>query len=165
MGCRFLGDAGAMQKPVQVTAGGQRLPAVHTRACDPATQHRLPSGYLGFAADSSYDSDELRRARLRSCWTDDVEVAWDEANELKWTADEMLFRAVRAEQLGLEEEHKLPTPLADLPPEERKAAFKRLQRRLKKIWLLHGVRGLPVFYKLSYFRCDCVHGHLADECG
>ena len=78
-------------------------------------------------------SEEQRKARIRSCWTDDdTDVEWGDNRELKWSADEMLHRAMEAARFAREQEAKLQIPLEQMPPDERKKAYKQLQRRLKK---------------------------------
>ena len=143
--------AKAVQQKVQVDAGGTRQPRVHSAASRTAGQdsmeRSLPSGY----ARRHYEQAHLLRAR--SEWSaDECEVKVAGHSELKWTAEELMARAhqMNRDVTTLQQRAKL----ADVPADARKEAWAKLQKQIKAREKKRGVRGLPCFSRLSYFRCD-----------
>ena len=139
----------SVDQRVQVGVDGQRTPNIHGDG-------PLPSGYVD--APSSPTAEPA--AEPRACWTEPVRVAPTDAGELKWSADELIGRATHVQSTL--DQMEAEAGLAALPPEERRKAFAALQKSAKKFCATFGgLRGLPRFSELSYFRCadicSCVH--------
>lgn len=144
--CRLSGYDSVVQQSVQASNEGNRVPNVHG-TCAPG-ELQLPAGYTSEPTATA----AARVKHIRSTWTEEEDVKPEEHNELKWTADELLARAQKVQRRR--EELEAAAQLEQLPPAERGEAYKRLQRRLKELYReFGGIRGLPSFSKLSYFRC------------
>lgn len=113
-------------------------------------QCELPCGYAQTAAP------DLTAAgtSLRLCWTKPRELCW--SDEMKFTAAELLARAVRAERnwqlvltqkRGAAGEHLTPAQRATAWT----AAIKEHKEWVKKT--TGGVQGLPDVCRLTYLRC------------
>lgn len=128
-----------MQQPVQVDDALQRCPNIHGDG-------PLPGGYSNAApADNALP-------QLRPAWSDTTLVTPNDTQELKWTADELIARATFVQRQLDEMEAELG--LAALAPEDRRTTFAAFQKKAKKFCATFGgVRGLPEFSKLRYFRC------------
>lgn len=92
-------------------------------------------------------------------WTAaEQDVTGADAQELKWTAVELLARATSA-QRKVDEVFEAAA-LPELPPEERKVAYDKALATVKALQSDMGVRGLPCFSRLSYFRCCTTQSQL-----
>lgn len=153
---RYLCYSKAVQQQVQVDRDGRRQPNVQqgnagTSSGAVPAQHGdlaadMPSGY----AREIYEQRYVDAARVK--WSPDQEsVEVSGHQELKWTAEELLLRAklMAKEAAELEKQAKL----SELSPSARAQAYERLQKQLKALAKKRGVRGLPCFSRLSYFRC------------
>lgn len=145
LACRPLGYSAPVKQRVQADRHGKRMPNVHGPR-EPGKLH-LPKGY----ADASAPVAEGDVEKLRTTWTEPVETTWEDDSELVWTAMELIGRAMRVQQRI--DQLEADARLHKLPAAERAKAYKQLQKNIKKVCKEYGgVKGLPIFHRLKYFR-------------
>lgn len=114
----------------------------------------VPAGYAGEHPPVSRDNLPPQvTATLRDGdrLTDD-EATWDDTYELKYTAYELHKRAQCMQEAWEASFDKVHPPLHLQPPEDRAKAWKKLVAEAKDLQSQTGLRGMPGYSRLSYFR-------------
>lgn len=118
----------------------------------------MPAGYCG--DHPPVNRDELpphirKQLRVGDPVSDDDGVGWDDKGELLYTAHEMHTRALHVQQRHDAAKASLSPTLHELPPEERRKQWDKLDKAHQIDSKRVGVRGLSLCSQLSYFRCAC----------
>lgn len=136
------------------TKDAKRIPDIHKRD-HVARQLGVPAGYAGEdppVSRSQLPPCHAESLRIGARLTDD-EADWDDTEELKYTAYEMHERAQSVQDQWDKSLRNLSPPLHQQDPEARKKSWKKLKSDAEKVQTETGLRGMPGYSRLSYFRC------------
>lgn len=151
--CRFLYDLGPDQT-LPATSGGDRVRSIHQDdRC--ASALGVPAGYGGDSDTTNRNNlppDVLAGLRVGDPVEDDKLQPLFE-DELLYSAREMHVRALEMQQRWDRALSSFNPPLQALPPELRRSRWSGLMKKAKAAQLNAGIRGLPGWSCLSYFRC------------
>lgn len=116
----------------------------------------VPAGYAGEHPRASRDNlpQMLAKTRRDGRPLDDDEAKWDDtcADEMKYTAYELHERACRVQDAWEKSVAEVQPPLEQQSPQERAKAWGKLLAKASDLEKETGLRGMPGFSRLSYFR-------------
>ena len=90
----------------------------------------------------------------RNKWSEKRDIpasTWRSDNVLKFSEKERAARAERGARITAE--HERDNPLPNVAVDDATAAYLQRMKAINDKHLKLGVKGVPVFSKLSYFRC------------
>lgn len=150
---RFTYEAKASRR-MPATKDAVRVPDIHERDAV-ASMLGVPAGYAG-------EHPPVSRGQLPPTYANtlrngdrltDDEAEWEDTHEMKYTAYELHERAQHVQNLWDKAVMEVQPPLHQQSPEDRKKAWKKLMKDAGPLHTETGLRGMPGYSRLSYFRC------------